>query len=87
VEQAAAAAESMQEQAAMLAEAVSVFKLETGADTSMDRSVMQRTAAPQPGRRAIPASRLIAMRAAPAARPRHAALADGTSGTDEWEEF
>jgi methyl-accepting chemotaxis protein len=91
VEQAAAAAEAMQEQAARLGEVVGVFKLDASA------AAAARVAAP-PARRAVPARaaapaprRLAAQAAKPAkaaaarAQPKQSASepADG----DEWETF
>jgi methyl-accepting chemotaxis protein len=77
VEQAAAAAESMQEQAARLSEVVSVFKLLASAQAPV------RAAAP---RRAAP---LPAVARAPAATPRVALKkpVKETVGGDEWEAF
>jgi len=83
VEESAAAAGSMQDQAAKLAEVVSVFKL--------DGHV---AAAPAPA-----PARAVAVRAKPAARPVKKApvapvvaapvkqAARATAGADEWEEF
>ena len=71
VEEAAAAAGSMQEQAARLAGAVSVFKLEPGAGAAP-----VRLAAPAP--RAVPAVR-------PPAKPARQLAAAGRA--DAWEEF
>ncbi|MHA4867760.1 methyl-accepting chemotaxis protein [Duganella sp. PWIR1] len=77
VEEAAAAAESMQEQAARLSEVVSVFKLLASAQAPV------RAAAP---RRAAP---LPAVARAPAATPRVALKkpVKETVGGDEWEAF
>jgi uncharacterized phage infection (PIP) family protein YhgE len=73
VEQAAAAAESLQDQAGKLTEAVSVFKL--------DGVYSQRSA--------LPVLRDVVTKrpqlAAPAARPKKLAVAGG--GNEEWEEF
>jgi len=95
VEEAAAAAESMQEQAGMLSQAVSIFKL------SHDAAV-QRTASPAPRRAAVAAARPAARAAAtpaiaaprptaatkPAAKPSAPKKAPtASSGADEWEEF
>jgi hypothetical protein len=78
VEQAAAAAESLQEQASKLAEAISVFKLD-GTTTSlrMELPVLKDVVRAMPKKtRAVPA---------PVARPKKLAAAGG--GNDEWEEF
>jgi len=74
VEEAAAASESLQDQAAKLAEVVSVFKLEGAA----------YSARPAHAVTALPKARPKAM-AAPVARPKKLAAAGG--GNEEWEEF
>ena len=81
VEQAAAAAQSMQDQAANLSMVVPVFKVDAGAAPRA-----------QPPKRAAPASALPASTARPAA-PRLAAkaalprAAKPAPGNDDWEEF
>jgi hypothetical protein len=79
VEEAAAAAESLQDQAAKLAEAVSVFKL--------DGMYSQRAEMPVLSNRvtALPNKRKAALAPVPSARPKK--LAAGGSNNDEWEEF
>ena len=74
VEEAAAASESLQDQATKLAEVVSVFKLEGAA----------YSARPAHAVTALPKARPKAM-AAPVARPKKLAAAGG--GNEEWEEF
>jgi methyl-accepting chemotaxis protein len=76
VEQAAAAAESMQEQAAKLSEVVSVFKLLTTAQP--------RPAAPR--KRAVPPA-VVASARAPAPRVGVKQAVKETAGGDEWETF
>jgi methyl-accepting chemotaxis protein len=82
VEEAAAAAGSLQEQAATLSDVVSIFKV--------DQTVLAKTA-PRPPVRKSPPGRPVARPAAnaaaiaPAAAPRRAALANGA--TEDWEEF
>ncbi|WP_292938225.1 methyl-accepting chemotaxis protein [Noviherbaspirillum sp.] len=76
VEQAAAAAHSMQEQATKLAHAVSVFKLEAGASTAA------RLGAAQPAA-ALPTRQKTLAR--PIVKPNHAIAQ--VRGSDEWEEF
>jgi methyl-accepting chemotaxis protein len=82
VEEAAAAAGSLQEQAATLAEVVSIFKVGHEALAK---------AAPRPAVRKSPPGRAVARPAAPApalakaAAPRRAALANGAA--EDWEEF
>ncbi|HSJ81401.1 MAG TPA: hypothetical protein VK910_09290, partial [Thiobacillus sp.] len=79
VEEAAAAAESMQDQAAKLAEAVGVFKLDSGAYSTRSALPILNDVVPastKAGTRAMPA---------PAARPKK--LAAGGGNNDEWEEF
>ncbi|MHB1354060.1 MAG: methyl-accepting chemotaxis protein, partial [Thiobacillus sp.] len=78
VEEAAAAAESLQEQAARLADAVSVFKLDGVYAQRREVPVSAPRAAPLPTRpRPVPV---------PAARPKKLAAAHGNDG-GEWEEF
>ena len=77
VEEAAAASESLQDQAAKLAEAVSVFKLEGAASSA-------RPARPAHAVIALPKVHPKTM-AAPVARPKKLAVAGG--GHEEWEEF
>jgi hypothetical protein len=79
VEEAAAAAESMQDQAAKLAEAVSVFKLDSGAYST-------RSALPVLND-VVPASTKAGTRAMPALAARPKKLAAGGGNNDEWEEF
>jgi methyl-accepting chemotaxis protein len=82
VEEAAAAAGSLQEQAATLSDVVSIFKV--------DQAALAKTA-PRPPVRKSPPGRPVARPAAnaaaiaPAAAPRRAALANGA--TEDWEEF
>jgi uncharacterized phage infection (PIP) family protein YhgE len=77
VEEAAAAAESLQDQAAKLAEAVSVFKLDSGAySTALPVLEDVVSASAKHSTRAMPA---------PVARPKK--LAAGGGNNDEWEEF
>jgi len=76
VEQAAAAAESLQDQAARLAEAVSVFKLDGVSGQRAALPVLRDVVTPLPQSRP---------RAVPAARPKKLAAAGG--GNEEWEEF
>jgi methyl-accepting chemotaxis protein len=86
VEEAAAAAGSMQEQAASLAEVVSIFRINGAAAAA----VISRAAAPRQGERAS-APKRIAKPAAPAPRlakpapAKRAAVAQSTEG--DWEEF
>jgi methyl-accepting chemotaxis protein len=92
VEQAAAAAESMQDQSAKLAEVVSIFKLDAGGTAA-------RLAAPAPARATAAARTRMAAPAAPrrprtalAAPPRKAAPAAKPAtalagADDDWVEF
>ncbi|HWR77134.1 MAG TPA: hypothetical protein VN283_07995, partial [Thiobacillus sp.] len=77
VEQAAAAAESLQEQAAKLAEAVSVFKLDGMNSQRAELPVLSDRA------RALPTKPKAA--AAAVARPKKLAAAGGSK--EEWEAF
>jgi hypothetical protein len=79
VEEAAAAAESLQDQAAKLAEAVSVFNLGQGSQ-SYSRGGGQRAQ----GSRSAVAGRPKAALAGPATRSTKLAA---SGGNDEWEEF
>ncbi|MCX7291872.1 MULTISPECIES: methyl-accepting chemotaxis protein [Janthinobacterium] len=96
VEQAAAAAQSLQDQAAELAHVVSIFKLVEGEEkpAAYVPAPVAAVAAPVAARKPAPALRPVkslarkAEAAAPAAAPapRKAAAASSTSN-DEWEEF
>jgi methyl-accepting chemotaxis protein len=82
VEQAAAAAESMQEQASVLSQAVAVFKFDNaGASSAHVSRLSQARAAPSHSRPAVPS---VIRGKAPAARalPKPSKPKD-----DEWEEF
>ena len=85
VEESAAAAGSMQDQAAKLAEVVSVFKLDAQAvaapTAAPARAVVVRQAQPARARKEplVPAATVTKPAAKPAAR--------ATAGADEWEEF
>ncbi|MFZ3017471.1 MAG: methyl-accepting chemotaxis protein, partial [Gallionella sp.] len=80
VEQAAAAAESLEEQAHNLAVAVATFKVDEGADTAVRRA----SAPVAPARRIAPPRK-----AAPAKVPVKAAAKPrgGAGGNEEWAEF
>ena len=82
VEEAAAAAESLQDQASHLADVVSVFKLGEQARQAAPAPKAGKVAAPPPAKTALPGKRLAA--AAPAATAR--APAKAPAG-DDWEEF
>lgn len=92
VEEAAAAAESMRDQASSLVKTVSAFKLKAGKQTAfVSEPVLASTVRLAPGRaeptvsavRITPSSGRPA--AAPVSRPKQA-IASATSGGD-WEEF
>ena len=93
VEQAAAAAGALQEQAASLSQAVSVFRLSASASSpaaapAATQATPRSPAAPQPRRSAVVtqlAPRRAARPAAPAAARPAAAVVGG--GSDGWEEF
>ncbi|MBW8328072.1 MAG: hypothetical protein K0M48_02615, partial [Thiobacillus sp.] len=80
VEEAAAAAESLQSQAAKLAEAVSVFRLEGGYSKRPELPLLKDTVTALPTRGTRPKSA-----PAPVVRPKK--LAVGGGNNDEWEEF
>ncbi len=93
VEESAAAAQSLREQSARLAEAVSVFKLEQGSVSRTPAPAAPRALAPAPARKpstpaaakpataAPKAAHKSAPKAAPAPAPKVAAV------SDEWESF
>jgi hypothetical protein len=80
VEEAAAAAESLQDQAGKLAEAVSVFRLEGGSYRPQAERPAQGNPAAARARSAPRAEPSRAM-----AAPKKLAVAGG--GSEEWEEF
>jgi hypothetical protein len=80
VEQAAAASQSMQDQAARLSAAVAVFKLEHGAAASFAAAPASASA---PARKALPAARPAPVK--PAAKPARAARSAPVES--DWEEF
>ena len=80
VEEAAAAAQSLQDQAGKLAQVVSVFTLDESGHTAVSRPVPAATAKPS-----RPVSRLAAQPAAPA-RPAPTASRKAAA-EDEWKEF
>jgi methyl-accepting chemotaxis protein len=90
VEEAAAAAQSLQDQASELAHVVSIFKLVEGeevhvpAPAAMAAPVAVRQAKPAPLRVARPALKKPAPAAPAAAKPKKVVA---TANTDEWEEF
>jgi methyl-accepting chemotaxis protein len=91
VEQAAAAAQSLQDQANELAHVVSVFKLVDGEQPHVaQQSVLESAPAATPAKpkasaaRAKPALKRPAPAAAAAPKPKKIASA---GGNDEWEEF
>src|SRR5471032_2626371 len=83
VEEAAAAAESMQEQAAQLSQVVCRFKLSAADMAALTPPAPRRKPAPQVRAAARPVGAKAAM-AKPAARP---ALKQVAAGGDEWEAF
>jgi uncharacterized phage infection (PIP) family protein YhgE len=80
VEEAAAAAESLQDQAGMLSQSVSVFKLEGG-------NYSQRPAQPVRKEAASTAQKAKPKSAAPKAIPHKNKLAVAGGSSEEWEEF
>ncbi|MFS2138100.1 methyl-accepting chemotaxis protein [Duganella sp. Dugasp56] len=88
VEEAAAAAQSLQDQAAELSRVVSIFKLVEG-EERVTAPVYQPAAAKavvKPITARAPVKKLAAAPAA-AAKPKKVASAASTAGSDEWEEF
>jgi methyl-accepting chemotaxis protein len=92
VEQAAAAAQSLQDQAGELAHVVSIFKLVEGEVTHVVAPPAMAEAAaptprPAPARVAKPALKRPAPPASATAKPKKIAAAAAPAGNDEWEEF
>ncbi len=93
VEQAAAAAQSLQDQAAELAHVVSIFKLVEGEEKPAAYVPAPVAAAPVAARKPAPALRPVksltrkAEAAAPAATPAPRKAAAASTSNDEWEEF
>jgi methyl-accepting chemotaxis protein len=89
VEEAAAAAQSLQDQAAELARVVSIFKLEAGEERALAAAiaaapVTQHAVAVVPKPAARPAARKVA---APAPAPEKKKVVAAAASADEWEEF
>jgi methyl-accepting chemotaxis protein len=89
VEEAAAAAQSLQDQAAELARVVSIFKLEAGEERALVAAiaaapVTQHAVAVVPKPAARPAARKVA---APAPAPEKKKVVAAAASADEWEEF
>jgi len=90
VEEAAAAAESLQDQARNLAQAVSVFRIGAGAVSTAPAAprTVQSTAVAAPARAAAPAiARPAAAPAVAQRKPAAPAKPVSSNGTDDWEEF
>ncbi|NYE62476.1 methyl-accepting chemotaxis protein [Duganella sp. 1224] len=95
VEEAAAAAQSLQDQAGELARVVSIFKLVEGEERAAVIAPALAPAAKAAVVKPIAAARApvkkLATKAAPApapaAKPKKVAAAASTAGSDEWEEF
>jgi len=89
VEEAAAAAQSLQDQAAELARVVSIFKLEAGEERALVAAiaaapvVTQKAVAVVPKAAARPARKV----AAPAPAPEKKKVVAAAASADEWEEF
>jgi len=83
VEQAAAAAESMQDQASALAQVVHVFRLDASEEAAAETEEIPAAAAPRTAAPVVPARRPASV--IPAPRPRLAAAV--RTGTDDWMEF
>jgi methyl-accepting chemotaxis protein len=91
VEEAAAAAQSLQDQAAELSRVVSIFKLVEG-EERVTAPVYQPAAVKavvKPITARAPVKKLAATKPAPApaAKPKKVASAGNSAGSDEWEEF
>jgi methyl-accepting chemotaxis protein len=87
VEEASAAAEAMQEQAAQLAQTVSVFKLDAASQGRAVPASSVRKVAKPVARTALPAAKAPAPAAAKPVRAAAAKPAKASAGAEEWEEF
>ncbi|WP_202413880.1 MULTISPECIES: methyl-accepting chemotaxis protein [Duganella] len=91
VEEAAAAAQSLQDQAGELARVVSIFKLVEGEEriavAAPAFATKAATVKPIAAARAPVKKLATKPAAAPAAKPKKVASAASTAGSDEWEEF
>ena len=89
VEQAAAAAQSLQDQASELAHVVSIFKLVEGEEAHVAAPSVMAVAAPARPAKAAPlrVAKPVLKRPAPAAASAKPKKAAATAGSDEWEEF
>jgi methyl-accepting chemotaxis protein len=85
VEEAAAAAQSMQEQAGRLTQAVSVFKISNNDFAQAPAAAVVRKAAPVIAKAVKPAA--APARKAPAALPAAKNIAATAGGDDQWEQF
>ncbi|WP_235914345.1 methyl-accepting chemotaxis protein [Rugamonas rivuli] len=90
VEEAAAAAQSLQDQAAELSRVVSIFKLVEG-EERVSAPVYQPAAAKAPVKPIVARAPVKKLASAPApaaaAKPKKVASAASAAGSDEWEEF
>jgi methyl-accepting chemotaxis protein len=90
VEQAAAAAQSLQDQAAELAKVVSIFKLNAGEQSGRTKTT---SAAPAPVRRVAaapvvkPKAKVMAVKSLASAKPAPKKAASSAPSGDDWEEF
>jgi methyl-accepting chemotaxis protein len=82
VEEAAAAAESLEEEAQNLTRSISVFKMDNSGQQLRAASAPARVAAKPAVRHPAPAKH-----AAPAAKPKALPAKAGKGGEEEWEEF
>jgi hypothetical protein len=87
VEEAAAAAESMQEQAVKLAQAVSVFKLDAEQQATASFEAPAIAAPVAPAKQQLSARRQTAPRAVAVAAPKPKAPAISPTAGNDWEEF
>ncbi|WP_229219802.1 methyl-accepting chemotaxis protein [Rugamonas fusca] len=85
VEEAAAAAQSLQDQAAELARVVSIFKLVEGEERVAPVAYVAPVAVARPAAVSRPAAPVRKLAAAPAAKPKKVVAA--AQAEDEWEEF
>lgn len=87
VEEAAAAAQSLQDQAGELAKVVSIFKLDSGESSFSHRPASQPVRKVEPAPMAVAKPKKAAIKSLPAARPAPKRAAPAKSDDNDWEEF
>jgi methyl-accepting chemotaxis protein len=89
VEEAAAAAQSLQDQASELARVVSIFKLEAGEERAViDAVAVAAKSVPSASNvKPLTAKKSTAVAPVPAPQPKPKKVVAAAAGADEWEEF